>query len=263
MANFEELKMATKATASNTEITIMEIAKSQIEFCILGTTPLICNRMSEKAHHELLLPKGKKNAAEKASSLKHDPVREFRDSPYRLADGPTLLGILPTAFKKSMMTAALDMPGAKKAQIGRLIYVHGQMLPIYGTPKLFMSIVRSADMNKTPDVRTRALLPEWACKLVVEFPVPLLRQQSIANLLAAAGFTSGVGDWRQEKGSGNYGSFKLVSADDPDFVRITTEQGRAAQSEAMENPEAFDIETEDLLSWYDVEIKRRGFKVAA
>jgi hypothetical protein len=31
----------------------------------------------------------------------------------------------------------------------------------------------------------------------------------------------------------------------------------------MENPEAFDIETEDLLSWYDVEIKRRGFKVAA
>jgi len=98
---------------------------------------------------------------------------------------------------------------------------------------------------------------------VVEFPVPLLRQQSIANLLAAAGFTSGVGDWRQEKGSGNYGSFKLVSEDDPDFVRITTEQGRAAQSEAMENPEAFDIETEDLLSWYDVEIKRRGFKVAA
>ena len=90
-----------------------------------------------------------------------------------------------------------------------------------------------------------------------------MRAQSIANLLAAAGFTSGVGDWRQEKGSGNYGSFKLVSADDPDFVRITREQGRKAQQAAMEDPEAFDAESEELLSWFDVEVKRRGFKVAA
>lgn len=255
--------MATKAQASNSEITILEVTKTQMEFCILGTTPLICNRMSKKAEHELLLPKGKKNAAEKASSLKHDPLQEFRDSPYCLADGPTLIGLLPTAFKKSMMTAALDMPGAKKAQIGRLIYVHGQMLPIYGIPKLFMSVTRSADINRTPDIRTRALLPEWACKLVVEFPVPLLKEQSIANLLAAAGFMSGVGDWRQEKGSGNYGSFKLVSADDPDFVRVVQQGDRAAQIAALENPEAHDPETEDLLSWYDVEVKRRGFKVAA
>jgi hypothetical protein len=27
-----------------------------------------------------------------------------------------------------------------------------------------MTPVRSADMNRTPDVRTRAILPEWACK---------------------------------------------------------------------------------------------------
>lgn len=255
--------MATKPTTTSSEITILEVTKGQMEFCILGTTPLILNRMSEKAKHELLLPKGKKTAADKASSLKHDPLSEFRDSPYKMQDGPTFLGLLPTAFKKAMMTAALDMPGAKKTQIGRLIYVHGLMLPIYGIPKLFMSVTRSADMNKTPDVRTRAIVPEWACKLVVEFPVPILRQQSIANLLAAAGFTSGVGDWRQEKGSGNYGSFKLVSADDSDFVRITTQHTRAAQMEAMEDPEPFDIETEDLMSWYDVETKRRGFKVAA
>lgn len=254
--------MATKQSDTG-EITILEITKSQMEFCVLGTTPLICNRMSNKGIHELLLPKGRKTAADKAASLKHEPLQEFRGSPYLLDDGPALIGLMPTAFKKAMMTAALDMPGAKKAQIGRLIYVHGQMLPIFGIPKLFMSVTRSADINKTPDVRTRAILPEWACRIRVEFPTPIMRAQSIANLLAAAGFTSGVGDWRQEKGSGNYGSFRLVSEDDPDFVRITREQGRAAQVAAMEAPEAFDAETEDLISWFDVEVKRRGFKVAA
>jgi hypothetical protein len=253
--------MATKAQSS--EISILEVTKSRMEFCILGTMPLILNRMSEKAKYELLLPKGRKNAAEKASSLKHDPLEEFRASPYKIADGPTLLGFFPTAFKKAMMTAALDMPGAKKAQIGRLINVDWQMLPIYGVPKLFMSVVRSADMNKTPDVRSRAIVPEWACRLAVEFPVPLMKAQSIANLLASAGFMSGIGDWRQEKGSGSYGSFKLVSADDPDFVRITATQGRQAQIEAMANPEPFDMETEELMSWFDLEVKRRGFKVAA
>ena len=155
------------------------------------------------------------------------------------------------------------MPGAKRTQIGRLVYVHGELLPVYGVPKVFMAVTRSADMNKTPDIRTRALVPEWACKLRIEFTKPVLREQSIANLLAAAGFQSGVGDWRQEKGSGSYGSFRLVSDDDPDFVRICSTQGRDAQVQALEEPEAYNDETSEMLAWFDVEMKRRGFKVAA
>lgn len=258
--------MATKAKSeAGSEIQILEVVKGTMEFCILGTSPLIMNRMSQKVWFELLAPKGKKTAVEKASSLKHDPIQEFRNSPYVIADekAPTLLCILPTAFKRAMGTAALDTPGAKKAQIGRLVYIEGEQLPIYGIPKVFMAITRSADMNRTPDVRTRALLPEWACKLKVTFTKPILREQSIANLLAAAGFQSGVGDWRQEKGSGSYGSFKLVSEDDPDFMRILKTQGRKEQQEAMDNPVAHNDETEEMLAWFEVEIKRRGFKAAA
>lgn len=245
-----------------TEIQILEVVKGEMEFCILGTTPLIMNRMSQKVWFELLAPKGKKTGVEKASSLKHDPIQEFRNSPYIISDpkAPTLLCILPTAFKRAMGTAALDTPGAKKAQIGRLVYIEGEQLPIYGTPQVFMAITRSADMNHTPDVRTRAILPEWACKLRVKFTKPVLREQSIANLLAAAGFQSGVGDWRQEKGSGSYGSFKLVSADDKDFVRIVKTQGRAVQQGALDNPEAYNSETEEMLAWFSVEAAARGFE---
>lgn len=258
--------MVAKAKAeTGVEINILEVEKGKINFCILGTSPLIMNRMSQKVWFELLAPKGKKTAADKASTMKHDPIKEFRDSPYTIADAkaPTLLSIMPTAFKRAMGTAALDTPGAKKAQIGRLVYIAGEYLPIYGIPKVFMAITRSADMNKTPDVRTRAILPEWACYLEITFTKPILREQSIINLLSAAGFQSGVGDWRQEKGSGSYGSFKLVSADDKDFVRIMKTQGRAAQQAALEEPVAYNDETDEMLRWYDVELKRRGFKVAS
>lgn len=257
--------MAIKPTDKEASIDIMEVVKGRMEFCILGTSPLIMNRMSQKVWFELLAPKGKKTSAEKAGSLKHNPIQEFRDSPYRMTDpkSPALLAVMPTAFKKAMGTAALDMPGTKKAQILRLIYVEGEMLPIYGIPKVFMAITRSSDMNHTPDVRTRAIIPEWACKISISFTKPILREQSIANLLAAAGFQSGIGDWRQEKGSGSYGAFKLVSADDKDFLRIVKTMGRKAQEEALETPEAYNDETQEMLSWFDVEVRRRGFKVAA
>jgi len=257
--------MATAKASTSETISIMQVDKGVMDFYIIGTSPLIMNRMSQKVWHELLAPAGKKNAAEKASTMKHDPIKEFRDSPYRMNhdDAPTLLGVLPTAFKRAMGTAALDMPGTKKAQILRLISVDWDVIPVWGIPKVFMAITRSADMNRTPDVRTRAILPEWACRLTVTYTRPILRETAIANLLSAAGFQSGVGDWRQEKGSGSYGSFRLATADDPDFNRIIATQGRKAQEAALADPISYNDETSELLGWFGVEKARRGFKAVA
>src|SRR5690606_32985291 len=104
-------------------------------------------------------PKGRKTAAEKASSLKHDPLQEFADSPYIDEDesAPTYLQHLSSAFKNALKGAALDLPGANKSQIGRLTWVNGERVGIYGVPQIFCSVTRSADMNRTPDVRTRAI----------------------------------------------------------------------------------------------------------
>lgn len=255
--------MATKPKQEDTEVFVMEVKQGSIEFCVLGTSPLICNRMSEKVKRELLLPAGKKNSAEKAASAKHDPLEEYRASPYTLDDGPTLIAVLASQFKGALRSAALDMPGAKKAQIGRLTYITGDRIPVYGVPKLMMSVTRSADMNKTPDVRTRAILPQWACQVRVNFVTPILREPAVANLLAASGIYIGIGDWRPEKGSGNYGQFRLVSATDPEYRRIVKEGGRAAQQAALKDPEAYDDETRSLFEWSKTEAQRRGFKVAA
>ena len=246
------------AKASDGEISVLEIQQGVVEFCILGTSPLIMNRMSEKAKRELLLPKGRKTTAERAQSLKHNPVEEYRASVYRDAssEAPTRLSFPATGFKGAMMTAALDLPGARKSEIGRLVWTEGYSIGIYGVPRLFMSAVRSADMNRTPDIRTRAILPEWACRVRVRFVRPRLREQTVANLLAAAGITVGVGDFRQEKGKGNFGQFGLVGADDADFARIVAAGGAAAQDAALANPVPHDEESEELLAWFSAEVTR-------
>lgn len=250
------------AKKSDGSIDVIEFRKTEIEFAILGTSPVILNRMSEKAMRVLLAPAGRKTAAEKQSTMKHDPYAEFRASPYMIPDksAPTLLAAIAPWFKKGISGAAIDM-GAKRTQIGRLVHVVGERLPLYGVPRLLMSVTRSADINRTPDVRTRAIVPEWACYVSVSFPTPVLNQQIIANLLAAAGQFQGVGDWRPEKGAGAYGQYEIVSRDDPRFLRVIESGGRAAQADAMACPVAYDEETSDLLEWYGVEAARRGFEV--
>jgi hypothetical protein len=167
---------------------------------------------------------------------------------------------MSSAIKGAMMTAALDLPGAKKAQIGRLVYVYGDYTPIFGVPKLFMSVTRSADMNKTPDIRTRAIVPEWVALITLSYVVPMLNATSIGNLISAAGITAGIGDWRPEKGKGTYGQFRVSNIDDPEFKRIVKIGGRKAQEMALENPGLYNEDTERLFSWYNVEVVKRGKK---
>lgn len=250
--------------SKNTEtVHIVPVKYGHVDFCILGITPIILARMTEKAKFELLMPKGGKSRAEKNSTLKHDPMREFRDSPYtaKNAEDETLLQGLSIWFKKCVGAAALDMPGATKSQIGRLVWAEGERVPIYGVPRLFMAVTRSAGMNAAPDIRTRCIVPQWATRVRLSFMCPVLSEEPLISLMAAAGIISGVGDWRPGKGSGNFGQFEIVSPDDPRYLRVVENGGRAVQQSAMDNPVAYDDETESLLELFYPEARRRGFEV--
>jgi hypothetical protein len=239
------------------DIDIVKINQGTLTCRVVGMTPLIFNAQSRKVKCGLLLPH-KKTAAEKASTLKHDPPQEFRSSVYRRDSGPTVLCFPASAFKNGMASSAIDLGGAKKAQLMRLTWVTGENVAIYGTPRLKMDVVRSADMNRTPDIRTRAILPEWCCEITITYVKPMVNETVVANLLAAAGLIRGIGDFRQEKGAGNYGQFELVGGDDLRYARIVKAGGRVAQLAALEDPVCYDQESEEILAWWRSEVKRRG-----
>ena len=239
-------------TQTTNEITIVPMRVEEASVCIIGRNAMIYNAMSEKSKHELLLPRGRRSAAAKAETLKHDPLTEYRNSVYRYRadDGPTRLFFPTGAFKKAIATAALDLPGVKKTQVARLCWITEDKVSIYGTPQVLMSVVRSADMNRTPDIRTRAILPKWACTFKISSAQPILKHEDIVRLLTTAGFTVGIGDWRQEKGSGSFGQFRICPATDPEFKAIVKSGGIKAQDAALEEPAPYDVETETLWSWY-------------
>lgn len=252
----------TKKDPESKIIDVVRIEQATVNLAILGTTPLIMHRFGSA--RDLLLPPRKKNTAEKESTLKHDIVKEFRDSCYlsNRDDDPTRLYLLATAFKSALASVAIDLPGdAKKAQVARLTWVNGQWVHIYGVPELFTTMVRMADAKKTPDMRTRAILPEWACMVSVTFTKPLLNEETIFKLLAAAGVMQGVGDWRNEKGKGTYGQFTIVPPDDENWNRIVDAGGRVAQDKALSKPGPYDVESAELMDWFFKEAKSRGFKV--
>jgi hypothetical protein len=228
-------------------ISITEIKMSHMRFNIIGTSPLMLHAVSAKAAGSLLFPAPKKNAAERATTMKHEPFEEFRDACYMFTDideQPTRLYMPGAAFHAAIASVAIDMVGARKAQIARLTNVPTAKIPIYGIPKLIMSIVRSSDMARTPDVRTLPILTEWCCEVPVQFVATLLKELSIANLLAAAGVIIGVGDGRPEKGKLSRGQFRLCNDDDDDFNHIKA-MSKAAQDAALANPEPYDLKRKD------------------
>jgi hypothetical protein len=250
------------------EITILNVETRSIPLYLVGDTPLIINRLSEKAKHELLMPKGRKTAAEKQSSLKHDPLKEFQASPhvFKGSNEPTLLGMPAAAPKRAIASAALDIPGAKKQQIGRLVWVSGEILSVYGQPKMFIKPVRSADMNHTPDIRTRCIIPNWVLFMNVTFVSPILRDKTVMSLVAASGLYIGIGDWRPEKGAGNYGQYHPMTEEavkNDRKVKAILAEGRKQQEAAMLSPDFYDDESRELYEFYQHEFKERGYKEAA
>ena len=242
-----------------TDIKVVPLRQGVAKLRIIGTTALFQNRMANKVKQGLLVGTKRKTRAERVE-IKHDPVREYRDSMERMLDGPTALGIRVVAIKAAMCTAALETAGLTKASTQRLLFMPGDLTALYGTPQLRLDVVRSADMNRTPDVRSRAYLPRWGAEVTVNFVHPQLSLTSVVTLLANAGILVGVGDFRQEKGKGAFGSFRVIHEDqeDAEWDDLTKNHGRAAQLESIQNPEFADRDTADLMEFFRGEVERRA-----
>lgn len=250
---------APKTTDTSAEIHITPLKRGSVKLRIIGTQPLFQNRMAEKVKQGLLVGSRKKTRAER-QDIKHDPYAEFRSSAEILTDGPTALGLRVVAVKASMCTAALETAGITKTSAQRLIFMPGDFVPLYGVPQLRMDPVRSADMARTPDIRTRAFLPLWGAEVEIHYIVPQLSVRSVVTLLCNSGVLVGVGDFRQEKGKGGFGSFRVLGEgeDDEEWSLLVASHGRAAQERALKNPEFADRDTTDLMEFFNAETKRRA-----
>ena len=189
-----------------------------VQFQVSGLTPLISHKWSEKAKKQMLDKQMKKTVKQKPAK---DPVQEFRDSLYLLSngehpDGP--YGFPAVGFKAAAVRAAkqttMTMTDARSLFFvvpddGDLVQIHGDK------PKIREDMVK---INMTTDIRYRGQFDHWYVILNVKYNADSISQDQLLNLFELAGFSSGIGEWRMERG-GTFGTFTLMNAHEYEILK--------------------------------------------
>lgn len=209
--------MATK----NETITIPAIQLKTATIKVVGDSPLIMHKWSEKAKREML-EKQMKVAKSKGRDAK-DPVVDFIDSIYWLdgepeektekgfekaiASGNARFGFPAVAFKASAVSGGYRAGVTKnKTSMNAAFHIQGDMVEIEGTPIMREDMVRVG--QGTADIRFRGEFQEWSALLPITFNAGAVTLEQLLNLFNLGGFAVGIGEWRPEK-SGSYGMYHV------------------------------------------------------
>lgn len=176
---------------------------------LVGDTPLICHRWSDKAKREMLDKQMKRAKVAKAAK---DPERDYQDSLYPHPDGG--YGFPAVGFKNAAVTAVTQVSGLTKVLARGAFHVVSdgrmadgtELVKIDGEPTMREDMVRIA--MGTADIRYRGQFTEWSCMVRVRYNAGVIGGEMLANLFQHAGFSVGIGEWRPEK-DGNFGMFHV------------------------------------------------------
>lgn len=195
-----------KAETAETTVTIQAIDIRHIRIKLVGDSPLISHRWSDKAK-KMMLEKQTKRARQ-AKEAK-DPEQDFKDSLYIHPEGG--YGFPAVAFKSSAVSSCryADM---KMTEARGAFHVQGELVPIDGdepTPREDMVRIGMG----TADIRYRGEFVNWSATLPITYNARAISPEQIINLFNIAGFGVGVGEWRPER-DGQYGRFHVASTDE-------------------------------------------------
>ena len=199
-------------------VEIDRIDAETIKVPIVGVTPLIVNRFSEKAKKQML---DAMQGAKKPKVAK-DPEAEYEASLYRFK-GDEGYGIPAVAFKKAMVGATrLFGKDVSMVLVRQTVFVHGEpgddgqpLVRIIGEPRMREDVVTVGRGGH--DLRYRGEFREWRAVVSITYVQASFTRGSVLTLLDAAGLGVGVGEWRPER-SGDFGQFKIDETQDVEVV---------------------------------------------
>ena len=213
--------LAAKALAERRSLTV------RLALRIIGETPLLMHRWSQKALMEML----GKMTGRPVPRMSKDLTNEFEASYFRNLRGEIALPC--RILKASIVNGAITTGKVtSKAELKRDLRVLGYTCPLNvmdgKKPRLIRKNAemkpdcRIASNNGTPDVRARAVVNEgYFFDVVLQFPTILTPDKVIAAL-EGAGSSIGLCDWRPENG-GDFGCFRVECLPDTEIPRILNE----------------------------------------
>ena len=208
------------ATKNNESVSIPAINIQYATISIIGDSPLIVHKWSEKAKKEIL-DKQMKKAKTKGHDAK-DPVRDFIDSLYWLDGEPeekteegfakaiqsgARFGFPSVAFKASAVAAGYRSGVTKNlVSMYGAFHIDGEFVEIKGVPEMREDMVRVG--MGVADIRYRGEFKEWSATFQVKYNASAISLEQLVNLFNLGGFACGLGEWRPEKG-GAFGMYHV------------------------------------------------------
>lgn len=202
-AHLEAMEKAVKE-AVGAPIVLPPLDIVTINLRVVGTSPLITHRFSEKAIRMML---DKQTGRATAGRAKKDPDEDYRQSLYVHEEGG--YGFPTIAFKNAAVTActSLGRSTISKVAARQAFHITGELCRLEGEPKMRQDMVRLS--GGVADVRFRGEFWPWATTLTIRYNARVLTPEQLANLLNTAGFAVGVGEWRAER-DGSFGMFEVA-----------------------------------------------------
>jgi hypothetical protein len=207
------------ARTADRELVIPAIRVERLVLTLVGDSPLICHRWSEKAKKEMVDKQTKR--ARQAKEAK-DPLVDFRESLYWLTEKPDLtdqalldfiareacrFGFPAIAFKAAAVDACTHVDAMTKVAARGVFHIDAEILEIEGSkPRPREDMVRVG--MGTADIRYRGQFDEWRVRVPIRYNGAVYTAEQITNLFNVAGFSVGVGDWRPAR-DGSFGLFHV------------------------------------------------------
>jgi hypothetical protein len=183
------------------EIRLPELRLKHILIEVVGTSPLIMNRFSEKAKQQML---GKQTKQASAGREAKKPKELYEASLHRLPDGKGY-GFPAVGFKAAAVRAG-TYADEKMTFLRGAFHVDGDLIPIIGEPSMREDTVRL--QGRTADIRFRGQFVEWTATIPITYNATAISLEQVVNLFRIAGFAVGVGEWRPER-NGGFGRFDV------------------------------------------------------
>lgn len=197
-----------KTQQESADIQIDQIAAETLRVPIIGTTPLIVHRFSEKAKKKMLDDMQGKKTPKQAK----DPQAEYDAAFYRLTNGD--YGLPAIAFKLATVGAARFYgKNVTMTALKQFLFFQGEvgedgraLVRIEGEPRMREDVVTVG--RGGTDLRYRPEFLEWRTVLEVTYVKSALTRNSVISLIDAGGMGVGVGEWRPEK-DGDFGTYRV------------------------------------------------------
>lgn len=196
---------------------VVTASKSQtLDVVLVGLSPLVVHAWDRKALNMML---AKHVLNEDPVQQAKEPFRDFMGSMYFDRDGR--MGFPSRAIKAGMIEVLRysDGWGSRTKKISKnnvlpVVRVDGEMCPLHGDPKVFVSPTKIGPWNeRVATVGFRACYDEWAIPVRIVFKPGHVDLSLVVKMLVEMGDINGIGEMRPQKGY-ELGRFTVAAPDD-------------------------------------------------